>query len=280
MADVKNSIAKKKVIDEGKFAANALDCLVKNNHVDFIKVLENRFDPRYELICKLAIVSFGKGKIDSLEEAKIPAALKTVLKFTPHPMGLFSSPNKSYGPGASRVLHPYEVLTAAAIVQQRKIYSKEGKVLRLYDLDQLVLGHKSAANYAQPRRFGTIESDVLIQRADIDIAPTGIDAKYSKNGVYEFYDETERQLRGVRKAINDGQLKDFFYMTNGQFSGKFQDKVSDYNIMLTKDWVKNNKENHSIKETSKEYIEKNFRQLVKDYIIPQINICENVSFKT
>ena len=61
LADVKNSIAKKKVIDEGKFAANALDCLVKNNHVDFIKVLENRFDPRYELICKLAIVSFGKG---------------------------------------------------------------------------------------------------------------------------------------------------------------------------------------------------------------------------
>ena len=278
LADVEKSIDNKKVIDEGKFAANALDCLVKNNHSDFLKVLENKSDPRHESICKLALESFGKGKVDVLEEAKIPIALKTVLKFTPHTTGLFSSPNKAHGPGASRVLHPYEVLTAAAIVQQKTIYSKNGKALHLYSDDKIFLGHKSAANHAQSKRYGTIESDVLIQRADKSVAPTGIDAKYARNGVYDFI--SERQLTGIRNSINDGQLKEFFFATNGQFGGKFQDRVSDYNVMLTKDWVKDNKEYHSIKDTSKEYIEKNYHQLVKDYHIPQINMCENVSFKT
>jgi hypothetical protein len=278
--DVESSIDKGKVLNESKFAANALDCLLKKNPDEFIKVLENKSDPRHNSMSKLAIESFGKGKVSAIEEDKIPSALKTVLKFTPQPKGLFSSPLKAYGPGASRVTHPYEILAAAAIVQQKTIYSKSGKALHLYSTDKIFLGHKSAANHAMRRKGGTIESDILIERSDKSIAPTGIDAKYSSSGVYKSYLVSERQLKGIRNSINDGQIKEFFFITNGQFEGKFLDRVSDYNKSLTKDWIDSNKEYHSFKDTGKEYVERNYHQLVKDFNIPQINVCEGVSFQS
>lgn len=278
--DVESSIDKGKVLDESKFAANALDCLTHKDPKECIKVLSDKSDPRHDAVSKLTIESFGKGKLDVVEEAKIPSAVKEILKFTPNTTGLFKHPPKEHGPGASRVRHPYEVITAAAIVQQKTIYSKSGKALKLYSDDRIDFGHKSASKYGMKSKGGTIESDVLISRADKSVAPTGIDAKYTSKAVYHLYNDTERQLKGIRNSINDGQLKDFFFVTNAQFSGRFLDRVSDYNKSLTKDWVDSNKEYHSFKDTSKEYVEKNYHQLVKDYNIPQINVCEGVSFKT
>lgn len=278
--NVESSIDRGKVLDESKFAANALDCLTQNDPKECIKILGDKTDPRHDAVSNLAIESFGKGKIDITEEVKIPSALREILKFTPNTTGLFKNPSREHGPGASRVRHPYEVVTAAAIVQQKIIYSKSGKALKLYSDDRIDFGAKSASNYGMRNRGGTIESDVLISRADKSVAPTGIDAKYTSKAVYHLYNDTERQLKGIRNSINDGQLKDFFFVTNAQFSGKFLDRVSDYNKSLTKDWVDRNKEYHSFKDTSKEYIEKNYHQLVKDYNIPQINVCEGVSFET
>ena len=278
--DVESSIDKGKVLDESKLAANVLDCLTEKNPDSFIKVLENKSDPRHDLLSKLTIESFGKGKVGVMEEARIPGAVKEILKFTPNTTGLFKNPSKERGPGASRVRHPYEVITAAAIVQQKTICSKSGKALHIYSDDRIDFGHKSASKYGMRSKGGTIESDVLISRGNKSVGPTGIDAKYTSGGVYQLFSDTERQLIGIRNSINDGQLKDFFFVTNGEFSGKFLNRVSDYNKSLTKDWVDKNKEYHNFKDTSKEYVEKNYQQLAKDYNIAQINVCEGVSFKT
>src|SRR5207247_93237 len=134
-------------LDESKFAANALDRLTHKDPKECIKILSDRNDPRHRAISKMTIESFGKGKVGVIEEAKIPSAVKSILKFTPDTTGLFKHPPREHGPGASRVRHPYEVLVAAAIVQQRTIYSKSGRALKLFDTDRIDFGHKHATNF-------------------------------------------------------------------------------------------------------------------------------------
>lgn len=277
--DVESSIDKGKTIDESNFAANALDCLTEKNPDSFIRVLGNKSDPRHDSLAKLTIESFGKGKLGIVEETKIPTAVKEILKFTPNTTGLFKNPPKERGPGASRVRHPYEVIAAAAIVQQKTIPSKNGKALKLYDTDRIDFGVKHASNFFLPKKGGTVESDILISR-EPGSTPIGIDVKYSSSGIYNSFLISERQLNGIKNSINDGQLKEFFFVTNGQFGNKFSDRISNQNRSLVNDWVDRNKDYKSIKDTNKEYIDNNYQQLVKDFEIPQINLCENVSFKT
>lgn len=276
--DVESSIDKGKVIDESKFAANALDCLTEKYPESLIKVLDNKLDPRHDSLTKLTIESFGKGKLGIIEESKLPSAVKEILKFTLDTTGLFKHPPKEHGPGASRVRHPYEVIAAAAIVQNRTIYSKSGVPLKLYNTDRIDFGHKHATNHFMKSKGGTHESDIYISRKPGE-APVGVDAKYSSSGIYKSFLVSDRQLSGIRKSIGDGQLEEFFFVTNGQFDGKLLERISQFNRLITKDWIEYNKEFYGFKDISQNYVDNNYNELIKEYNIPRIQVCEHVSFK-
>lgn len=276
--NVEHSLNAKRLPKKSEFAANALDSLLKQSPKEFTRILRHKGDPRYQLLLDLALESMGKNKVTPNDEAQIPAALEKVLEFTPNITGLFKPPSKAYGPGASRVLHPYEVLTAAAVVQKVNkggITSLNGKPLLINKLDNIFMGHKSAARYALGKKGGTFESDILISPDDKSIAPTGLDAKYSKNGSYNSYDaDTERQLKGIVNAFNDGQLKDFFFVTNGRFGPKMNEKVTECNELLVKNWLRKNERNHGINDE----LRNDHQTLVLRFDIPQICLCEQVSF--
>lgn len=158
-------IENKEVLNEGKFAANALDCLLKKDADKFINVLWDKNDPKHKMISNLTIKSLGEGKVSRSEE-KIPSALKRVLQFTKHPQGLFEKQPTYRGAGADRMRHPYELLTAATLVQDKKLLTTDGHQLNLYNTDRIDFGHKHAAHNIAFTKGGTFESDVLITKID------------------------------------------------------------------------------------------------------------------
>ena len=225
LRDVESSIENKEVLNEGKFAANALDCLLKKDADKFINVLWDKNDPKHKMISNLTIKSLGEKKVSRSEEEKIPSALKSVLQFTKHPQGLFEKQPTYRGAGADRMRHPYELLTAATLVQDKKLYTTDGHQLNLYNTDRIDFGHKHAAHNIAFTKGGTFESDVLITR--IDGTQIGIDSKYRKDGLCSLSMTTLEQIQEVKNGISDGQIKSYYFVTNGVFSTSFHNAVKD-----------------------------------------------------
>lgn len=225
LKDVVSSIEKGKVLNKSKFAANALDCLLEKTPDELINILWSKDDPRYTMITNLTMKSLGEEKISRSEEYAIPSALKTVLGFTKNPLGLFSKQPTYRGAGSDRMRHPYELLTAAALVQNRTLYADNGKRCELYNTDRIDFGYKHEANFVALTKGGTFESDVLITR--VDGSQVGIDSKYRKSGVCELSNVAMKQIEHIKNGIDDGQIKSFFFVTNGVFSTSFHDAVKD-----------------------------------------------------
>lgn len=223
LKDVESSIENKEVLNEGKFAANALDCLLKKNADKFINVLWDKNDPKHKMISNLTIKSLGEGKVSRSEEAKIPSALKSVLQFTKYPQGLFSKQPIYRGPGADRMRHPYELLTAAKLVDDRKLYTTTGKPLHLYNTDRIDFGYKHEGHFWALTKGDTFESDVLITREDG--RQVGIDSKYRSDEVCRLKEETREQINRIQNGISARQIESYYFVTNGIFSTSFHNAV-------------------------------------------------------
>ncbi len=104
--DLESSIDKGSVLNEGIFAANALDCLLKKDVDKFINILWDENNPKHQMMAKLAIKSMGNGKVSYSEEAKIPSALRSILEFTKDPTGLFSKTTNPQGSGFQQITAP------------------------------------------------------------------------------------------------------------------------------------------------------------------------------
>lgn len=305
LTDVEKSIDNKKVIDEGKFAANALDCLVKNDHADFLKVLENKSDPRNRIVQELLEKSLSNGKLTQDDEWNLSKALNTVLHFQKNIQGLFENPPKHRGPGADSMKHGGELLTTAALIQKGKIQTVNGNILYINKNDDTIaFGQKFPAKHTMSTlKRGTIEADSLIAR---DRGLLGghdliaIDTKYSKSsttyGVKSSKD-FHRQLEGIRNNFSDGNLQEFYFVSNVKFTSGFKCRVNEYNIKIFKDRLEIDSEMRSIfnkyltVEEKETYIPQKFEsfdfeknpialiQAAKDYKIPQIELCEEVNYQ-
>ncbi len=301
LKDVERSIEAKKVVDEKKFAGTAMNCLLKKNPDKLIEVLLNTKDPKHDIIQNLLVKALSNGQLAREDEWNLSIALKTVLNFQNDPQGLFEKPPASRGPRSSAMQHGAELLTTAAIVQ-KSYYSTTGKKLFIDKVfDTIGFGQKLPAKYTLSK---TIEADTVIAR-DTNIFGgydlIGIDTKYSKtSSTYGIKDREhfERQIEGVRFNFKDGNLQEFYFVSNVKFSPEFKKGVQDCNIKIFNDMMKNDvslrkeagKDLHP--EEAKNYIPEEYSRIdfYKDRIafeqvikncphVPQIQICEDVTFK-
>lgn len=280
--------------DEVKIARNILNSNLKNNVDDFKGILANPDDPKHRIVQILLVNSLGKNKVTKTEENLLPSALHTVLKDHPNPQGLFEKPPVHRGPGSDPMRHPYELLCAAAIIQ-KEVVTSLGNSLKIYPTDRIDFGEKFASSYAlSTKKKGTGESDILIGRGAKEI---GIDAKYTKELIYGVKPDLPGQLNKIRSAFPDGQLHEFYFITNAQFHPDFKKMVDNTNAKIIQDWAKgNNRIYKDFKDitTDEEEIadasemirnldfhsdREEINKLTQKYDIPQIGICERVNFE-
>lgn len=309
LQQVEKSLIVEKPSERGQKARNILNGRLRNNVDDLIKILSLPPDPligltgdeRYKVVKELLIDSFGRGKVYSDQESKLPSALKTLLKFQKDPSGLFDAPPKQRGPGAEPMKHPYELLSTSAIIQKGKqgVTSSLGTKLKIYPTDRIDFGAKYPARYAlQTKKIGTIEADTIIERkSGLEIKKIGIDAKYTKSNSYGSVSHLSRQLDGIQHCFRDGNLHEFHFVTNKQFSPKFKEMVAQKNIDVFKDRME---KDANIRRESAKYLtveEKNsnipkkvtdldlkdnpsiLNELAKKYDVPQIGMSEKVNYK-
>lgn len=302
---VEKSLEKGHQIDGIKAASNILNGSIQNNADDFKSILANKDDPRNKIVQELLEKSLSNGKLTKNDEWKLSKALYTVLNFQKNIQGLFENPPKHRGPGADSMKHGGELLTTAAIIQQGKVYSISGKVLYIDKVaDTIGFGQKFPAKHTlSTYKRGTIEADTLIAR---DKGLLGghdliaIDTKYSKSSTtygIKSSREFHRQLEGIRNNFADGNLQEFYFVSNVKFSSGFKSGVNEYNIKIFKDRLetdsemRNNFDNYLTSEEKASFIpqkfdnfdfEKNTAALIraaKDYNVPQIELCENVTYQ-
>jgi hypothetical protein len=222
-----------------------------------MKILVNPNDVGYRRVRDaLAHVTGGKGKMTEKELAVLPEAFRTVLKDHPNAMGLFKKAPSERAPGMSPVNQHYEVLSAAAL-KMKEVRTTSNKSLAIYNTDRVDFGIKMAKGHAQPKRYGTIEADILIHRPADPLGLTekviGVDAKYTKgvNKKYEIISQNHlndfrRQLDGVRNNLNNGNLNEYHFVTNKEFGDTFKGEVEKTNLQMVKDYLgRHNEQFHS-----------------------------------
>lgn len=302
---VEKSLEKGREIDEIKTASNILNGRIINNVDDFKNILANKDDPRNKIVQELLEKSLSNGKLTQDDEWKLSKALNTVLHFQKNIQGLFENPPKHRGPGADSMKHGGELLTTAALIQKGKIQTLNGKTLYISKTDDTIaFGQKFPAKHTMStHKRGTIEADTLIAR---DRGLLGghdliaIDTKYSKSsttyGVKSSKD-FNRQLEGIRNNFSDGNLQEFYFVTNVKFSSGFKNGVNEYNIKIFKDRLEQDSEmrnsfnKYLTTQERESYIPTKFEnfdfsknpsaliQAAKDYKVPQIELCEEVNYQ-
>lgn len=292
--EIQNSLNKGLPSDQRRFASTMLRTAQKSNLTEFMNVLSNLNHPQHDLVNKTLIKAFGEGKVTKPMEEKLSRAVHTILKDHSNPQGLFEKPPTHRGPGSTSVDHPYEVLCAAALVQD-KVKSSTGHLLKIYSTDRLDLGQKSPSNHIlSTAKKGTIESDILIQRNGNVI---GIDAKYTNKTTYRPKPGLTRQLKGIKSALQDYDITEYHFVTNAKFSSDFKKMVDNMNRELIADAMKNNEELYggirniistpeqktinAVELATKLDFERD-RGKINSLInnrVPQIGYCEEVNFK-
>jgi hypothetical protein len=278
----------------------ARDTLRKASSKTLIKILSDRKNPAYQAVSKM-LASAMNSKMTDEEKTKLPEAFLVVLKKQPNAMGLFEKAPTHRGPGSSAVQHHYEIFSAAALISGAH-KSVGGKTLSINPGDRVDFGIKYPRGYAQPRRYGTIEADLLVGKSSLmDARTVGIDCKFSETGKFGAKDGLQRELDGIRTGFRDGKIDEFYFITNGTFGDKFKELVTKENLEIAKDYAaRHNRlyedETHGI---DKDYLteeevkaippgkvpaslfregEERVKEFISTYNIPQIDMCQHVKY--
>ncbi len=246
----------------------------------------------------LAKATGGEAKMSDAEYRALPEAMRLILKDHPNAMGLFEKVPSHRGPGSSAVQHPYEVFSVAAL-KVRAFNSSLGKTLAISPLDRVDFGLKAAKGYAQPKRYGTIEFDAIISKPIRDFPleerTIAVDAKHSKTGVYGAKPDLDRELQGIRTALRDGKINEFYFVTNGIFDNSFRMAVDAANVAIVRDWAEahNRLWDTNAHLTAKEseftpsgrinideftQYDERLTSFALRYDVPQVDICQRVNF--
>lgn len=266
----------------------------------FVAILSDPKDPAYWLVSKHLSKSI-KSKMTQAELQKLPEAFRTIIEKQPGAMGLFEKAPLHRGPGTSAVQHHYEIFSAAALISD-SYRTARGNTLSIGPGDRVDFGIKFARDYAQPKRYGTIEADILVHKSALISGKTvAIDSKYSETGNYGAKKDLQRQLDGIRTGLRDGKIDEFYFVTNGKFGNRFKDMVKEENLKIAMDYAKQHNRMYQDKKhgIDKEYLTKEekenipagkipesfFREyneqvieFVNKYKISQIDLCQHVKF--
>lgn len=265
-----------------------------------LSILSDPKHPAYRLLSKHLAKSI-KSKMTQAELQRLPEAFRTILKKHPNAMGLFEKAPLHRGPGASAVQDHYEIFSAAALISG-SYRTARGKVLSIDPGDRVDFGIKFARGYAQPKRYGTIEANILVHKSGLISGKTvAIDSKYSETGNYGAKADLQRQLDGIKTGFRDGKIDEFCFVTNGKFGNRFKGMVKEENLKIAMDYARRHNrlyhdEKHGI---DKEYLTKEEKENIPDdkipesffreyneqviefvnkYEISQIDLCQHVKF--
>ena len=253
-----------------KDVRQVLQVALRDNTV--LKILADPKELGYRQVQEaLAHVTGGKGKMTEKEFMALPNAFQTILQDHPSAMGIFEKASKHRAPGMSAINQHYEILSAAALKTTefkaskqyntpKEVTSTSDKGLTIYPTDRVDFGIKFPHEHSQPKRYRTIEADILIHRDQGLLLPEkviGVDAKYTKSKEYEVISnkhlkDIQRQLNGIRNNFNDGNLSEYNFVTNKEFGDKFKAEVVKTNLQLIKDYITDHNQQFSSPEAIKE----------------------------
>lgn len=268
---------------------------------NMVRILSNAKNPAYPALSGMVAKAIRAEQLADHDLSKVPTAIKTILRHSPDAMGLFEKAPLRRGTGSSPVQHPYEALCAAALIQ-RPFYSTSGRLLCIDILDRMDFGLKFAADHAHPKRYGTVEADLLIEKRTtlaLNDKTIAVDAKYSKTGRFGAKDDFDRELAGFSKALLDGQVDEVYFVTNGVFGRDFEKKVETANVELARKWAETHNRlyqegKHTIDRDQMTREEKKSTPLgkidlsafeqpgeklaafIRKYNVPQIDMCTHV----
>jgi hypothetical protein len=280
---VKLDDAKKEARDT---ASNVLKKFLSNNRDGLLKVVHDKNHMQYNLIKELLIKSLCESEtseVSKQEEDKLPEALYTVLADHHNPQGLFEKARTVRGPGSKLMSHPYELLSSAALIK-KEATSSLGKKLKIYSTDKLDFGQKFANDNALSTKGGTFEADILLHR---NLKVIGIDAKYTKHEYFKKqYGEysTEHELMGIQKGLEDGQIHEFYFVSNTKFHYLFRELVEDYNQKIFESRIEELQAENDLPPKNELYIDfkkdkEKVNKLIREHNVPQIGMCENVNYE-
>jgi len=280
--------------------ARARDTLRKASSKTLSKILSDKQHPAYKSVSNL-LASAINSKMNYKEKEKLPEAFSVVLVKQPNAMGLLEKAPAHRGPGSSAVQHHYEIFSAAALICGSH-KSVKGKTLSINPVDRLDFGIKLPKDYAQPKRYGTIEADLLVGKSSfMDNRTVAIDCKFSETGNFGAKDGLERELDGIRTGFRDGKIDEFYFVTNGTFGNTFKEMVNKENLEIARDYAtRHNRlyhdEKHGIdKGNLTEEERKNIppgkipeslfrkddvkvKEFVNTYKVPQVDMCQYVKY--
>ena len=263
-------------------------------------ILSNPNHPAYGSVSRLLAKSVGQNMTQA-ELQKLPEAFSTILKKQPNAMGIFEKGPSHRGPGATAVQHHYEIFSAAALISG-SYRTARGKVLSIGPGDRVDFGMKFASGYAQPKRYGTIEADILVNKSFfMNNKIVAIDCKFSENGIFGAKDGLQRELDGVRTGFRDGKIDEFCFVTNGIFGEGFKEKVQAENLEIARDYARRH---NRLYQDEKQGIDRGYlteeekksippgkipesffregnekvKEFVNRYDIPQIDMCQHVKY--
>lgn len=208
-----------------------------NRPDQLFKILNDKQNKNHEIV-KLALekVMIGE-KIPNHEKQKLAPALKTILNNHKTLPGMFERIPKYRGPGSSHMNQHFELTVTAKLCQsgesRQKLKSTTGMDISINKTDEISFGDKYASKYASQSKGGTIEGDINIKRNMLD-APHAIDTKYINGNVRRLHNEKEfsQKLTHVSRALRDGQIKSFTYVTNAVFSERTKEMIFEANCSL------------------------------------------------
>jgi hypothetical protein len=292
--------ARKPPVLERERLAQARGQMNKATSEKMVNILSQPDHPARQAVSNYLVRSMNS-KMSDKEEKMLPEAFLTILQQQPDAMGILQKPPVHRGPGASAVQHHYEVF-ATATLMKKSYKTDKGSSLVISEKDRLDFGIKMARGYAQPKRFGTIEADMLVYKNPLlDHKTLAIDAKHSKTGKYGFHNDIQRQLEGVRTGLRDGKIHGFYYVTNGTFGDRFKAEIDKANLMIARDYFENQNllfhddqmgiDKRYLTDVEKEHIppekiplsslteyNESVREIISRYKIPQIDLCEYVTY--
>ena len=276
------------------------EALNKTASEKIVEILSNPNSPARSILVRQLLCTVNSKDMTEDEKRQLPEAYKIILERQSDPMGLFSRVSAHRAPGSSPAQHHYEISATAALMK-KSFATVNGKNLSISTSDRVDFGMKVAAGHTQPKRYGTIEADLMIaqkvsKKSLFSERTVGIDYKFARTGDYAA--DPGRQLEGIRKGFLDGKLDEFIYVTNGKFANNFSEQVREKNIEIAKDFVERiNRAQHEYDRQDLTDIEKQnipdekikssifadenkeqLKKLIDLYNIPQIDICQHVNF--
>lgn len=270
-----------------------------------IGVLDDPKHPNFSVIHDaLAQVFGGKGNMTLNEFNALPQAARLVFEKYPKAYGLLDAVPKDRGKGSSALHQHYELLSAAALMTT-SAKSTSGKSLAINALrDKVDFGVKF------PRETGifgpkskTIEADYLVWQPPLPLSlepgrNIAIDSKHTTHKKYEHI-RTE-QLKGIRQGFNLDKFQDFYFVTNKEFGNGFVMEVKLTNLQLVSDhFTQNEKPIPPELSDLKEFIDRKYSSAKDNHVeinrflercgkqvenfvskndVPQIEMCEYVTF--